>query len=66
MSMETVATMIKWMDSVFTRNQGDIRENDKELNTPGFNLGYTGKIKSRNGVGIIVENYLRSYFILWI
>jgi len=60
--METIATMIKRTNSVFTRNQGD-RRNSKELNTPGFIWGTLEKLNQEMGVGINCRKVFESYFL---
>ena len=55
-SMEVVDTMIRRRINIICLQETKwVGAKAKELDTTGFKLWYTGKIKGKNGVGIIVD-----------
>ncbi|KAM7489846.1 hypothetical protein LguiB_027330 [Lonicera macranthoides] len=57
-SMEIVDTMIRRRINFMCLQETKwVGAKAKELDTSGFKLWYTGKVKSRNGVGIIVDKW---------
>lgn len=57
-SMEVVDTMVRRKINFMCLQETKwVGEKARELDTTGFKLWYTGKVRERNGVGIIVDKY---------